>query len=241
MVNIENKGNLVINGMGSSGGGTFKKVLINGKGTVHGDVDCYDFSINGTGRVVGNVKGEHGKINGSGDIEGSIDFDRFTIDGTGGIRGNVKVNKIAISGKGRIGGSLKGEEIKIRGNATIGEDCEAEEFKGEGGFKIGGLLNADVIDISIAGECSAKEIGGQSIKVKKGIFRFLNNLFKSVYPVSLNTEIIEADEIEIEYTKAKMVRGKNINIGPDCEIDVVEYTGTFTQDPSAKIKEVIKI
>nr|WP_304217920.1 polymer-forming cytoskeletal protein [Fredinandcohnia onubensis] len=241
MVNVENKGNLVINGMGSSGGGSFNKVLINGKGNVQGDVDCNDFSINGTGSVTGNIKGEHGKINGSGVIEGSIEFDRFTIDGTGSIRGNVKVNKMTISGKGKIGGSLRGEEIKIRGNATIEEDCEAEEFKGEGGFAIGGLLNADIIDISIAGECRAKEIGGQTIKVKKGIFRFLNNLFKSVYPVSLKTEIIEADEIEIEYTTAKMVRGKNINIGPNCEIDVVEYTGTFSQDPSAKVKEARKM
>lgn len=241
MVNVENHGNLLINGSGSSGGGSFKKVLINGKGTVHGDVECNDFKINGTGSVTGNMVGKEGKINGSGNIEGSIEFEDFTIEGTGGIGGNAKVNKMKISGKGKIGGSLKGEEVRIRGKATIGEDCEAEEFKCEGGFAIGGLLNADVIDISIAGECQAKEIGGRIIKVKKGIFSFLNNIFKSVYPISLTTEIIEADEIDIEYTNAKMVRGNNVNIGPNCEIEVVEYKGTFTQDPSAKVKEAIKI
>ncbi|MEH7235721.1 polymer-forming cytoskeletal protein [Bacillus sp. JJ1562] len=241
MVNFENQGNLIINGMGSSGGGSFNKVLINGKGNVHGDVECNDFTINGTGTVTGNIKGNEGKISGSGSIEGSIEFDRFSIEGTGGIRDDAKVNKMKISGKGKIGGSLKGEEIRIRGKATIEQDCEAEEFKGEGGFAIGGLLNSDVIDISIAGECRAKEIGGRTIKVKKGIFSFLNNLFKSVYPVSLTTEIIEADEIEIEYTNAKMVRGNNVIIGPNCEIEVVEYKGTFSQDPSAKVREAIKI
>ncbi|MCC3359532.1 polymer-forming cytoskeletal protein [Bacillus sp. REN16] len=241
MVNVENHGDLIINGMGSSGGGSFKKVLINGKGNVQGDVECNDFTINGTGTVTGNIKGNEGKISGSGNIEGSIEFDQFAIEGTGVIDGDATVNKMRISGKGKIGGSLKGEEIRIRGKATIEEDCEAEEFKGEGGFVIGGLLNADVIDISIAGECRAEEIGGRTIKVKKGIFSFLNNLFKSVYPVSLTTEIMEADEIEIEYTNAKIVRGNNVNIGPNCEIDIVEYKGTFTQDPSAKVKEAKQI
>lgn len=237
MVNFENQGNLIINGMGSSGGGHFNKVLINGKGNVQGDIECNDFTINGTGTVTGNIKGNEGKINGSGNIEGAIEFERFTIEGTGGIHGDARVNKMKISGKGKIDGSLKGEEIRIKGKATIEGNCDAEEFKGEGGFVIGGLLNADVIDISIAGECRAEEIGGRTIKVKKGIFSFLNNIFKSVYPVSLTTEIIEADEIDIEYTNARMIRGNNVTIGPGCEIDVVEYKGTFSQDPSAKITE----
>ncbi|MFS0820149.1 polymer-forming cytoskeletal protein [Bacillus sp. 1P02SD] len=241
MVDFENQGNLLINGMGSSGGGSFNKVLINGKGNVQGDIECNDFTINGTGTVNGNVKGNEGKISGSGNIEGSIEFEQFTIEGTGGIKGDAKINNMKISGNGKIGGSLKAEEIKIRGKATIAEDCEAEEFKGTGGFVIGGLLNADVIDISIAGECRAKEIGGRTITVKKGIFSFLNNLFKAVYPVSLTTEIIEADEIEIEYTNAKMVRGDNVVIGPHCHIDVVEYKGTFSQDPSAKVIEAKQI
>ncbi len=241
MVNVENQGNLLINGTGASGGGSFNRVLINGKGTVTGDTECNDFKINGTGTVTGNLKGNEGRINGSGNIEGSIEFDHFTIDGTGGIRDHAKVNKMKISGKGKIGCSLKGEEIRIRGKATIDEDCETEEFKCEGSFAIGGLLNADVIDISIAGECHAKEIGGRIIKVKKGIFSFLNNIFKSVYPISLTAEIIEADEIDIEFTNAKMIRGNNVNIGPNCEIEVVEYKVTFTQDPSAKVKEAIKI
>ncbi|MDR4887608.1 polymer-forming cytoskeletal protein [Fredinandcohnia sp. QZ13] len=241
MVNLENQGNLIINGMGSSGGGSFNKVLINGKGNVQGDIECNDFTINGTGTVAGNVKGNEGKISGNGNIEGSIEFEQFIIEGAGGIQGDAKINNMKISGNGKIGGSLKAEEIKLRGKATIAEDCEAEEFKGTGDFVIGGLLNADVIDISIAGECHAKEIGGRTIKVKKGIFSFLNNLFKAVYPVSLTTEIIEADEIEIEYTNAKMVRGDNITIGPNCHIDVVEYKGTFSQDPSATVVEAKQI
>ncbi|WP_449539049.1 cytoplasmic protein [Ferdinandcohnia sp. Marseille-Q9671] len=241
MVNVENPGNLLINGMGSSGGGSFNKVSINGKGTVHGDVECNEFTLNGTVTVNGNLKGIDGRISGSGNIDGSIDFESFTIDGTGGIRENAKVNTLRIAGKGTFGGSVKGDEIKIRGKATIKEDCEAERFKGEGSFTIGGLLNADSIDISIAGECSAREIGGHTVKVKKGIFGLLNNLIKSIYPISLRAEIIEGDDIELEYTNAKVVRGNNVLIGPNCEIEVVEYKGKYNQDPSAKVKESRKI
>lgn len=41
---------LVINGSGSSKGGTFQSVEINGSGTVAGDVECDTFSFNGNGK-----------------------------------------------------------------------------------------------------------------------------------------------------------------------------------------------
>ncbi|MFT4413980.1 polymer-forming cytoskeletal protein [Fredinandcohnia humi] len=240
MVKVESYGDLLINGMGSSGGGSFKKVIINGKGTVHGDVECESFQLSGSGTVNGSMKGNKGRISGTGTIEGDIEFDTFSIEGSGGIQKDATIKSMTISGKGSIGGSLKGDEVKIRGKAAIKGDCESDVFKGEGGFTVGGLLNADLIDITIIGECSAKEIGGQTIKVKQKPFGIMN-LLKSVYPTSLTTEIIEGDEIEIENTNAKMVRGTNIIVGPNCTIDVVEYKGTYTQHPSAKVRESRKL
>ncbi|MFS0862676.1 polymer-forming cytoskeletal protein [Fredinandcohnia sp. 179-A 10B2 NHS] len=240
MVKVENQGDLIINGMGSSSGGSFNKVSINGKGTVNGNVECNEFRLNGSGTVNGNLKGSNGHISGSGNIEGQIEFEEFLIDGSGTIQDNAFVKKMKISGKGSVGGNLEGEEVRIKGKAKIGGDCEADVFKGEGAFSIGGLLNADLIDIIIVGECRAKEIGGQNIKViqkPKGLLQ----LFKSVYPTSLRVDTVEADEIEIENTHAKMVRGNNVIIGPDCEIEVVEYSGTYKQDSSAKVKETRKI
>ncbi|XSC72727.1 hypothetical protein P5609_005300 [Bacillus licheniformis] len=36
--------NLLINGFGSSGGGAYQTVELNGKGTINGDIDCERFS-----------------------------------------------------------------------------------------------------------------------------------------------------------------------------------------------------
>lgn len=48
--------NLIINGYGSSNGGEFHKVQLNGKGTVNGNVECEKFECNGYGAVTGDLK-----------------------------------------------------------------------------------------------------------------------------------------------------------------------------------------
>lgn len=241
MVKIERNGDLIINGSGSTSGGTVNKVSINGRGTIHGNLDCVEFKINGAGEVQGNVKGDLGNINGNGSIDGNIEFNSFTIDGSGTIRKDAAVKEMKINGKGKIEGSVSGGEIRINGKATIGKDCEVDLFRSKGNFKIGGLLNSDLVDVTIFGECRATEIGGQTIKVRNKNFSILN-LLESVLPIhKLIVDTIEGDEIEIENTHAKMVRGNNVNIGPNCEVEVVEYTGSFNQAENSKVKESRKI
>ena len=41
----------------------------------------------------------------------------------------------------------------------------------------------------------------------------------------LTTELIEGDEIYLENTNAKIVRGNNITIGEGCNIGLIEYRG----------------
>lgn len=54
-------------------------------------------------------------------------------------------------------------------------------------------------------------------------------------------EIIKGDDIFLEYTKAKVVRGNNIIIGSNCEIDLIEYKNNFEQLDDAKIIENKKV
>ena len=53
----------------------------------------------------------------------------------------------------------------------------------------------------------------------------------------LIAESIEGDDIYLEETKAKAVRGNNIVIGEGCEIGLVEYKSKFEQTGNAKVKE----
>ncbi|SDM46227.1 Polymer-forming protein [Fictibacillus solisalsi] len=235
------KGNLMINGYGSSNGGHFDQVKLNGRGIVNGNLECVMFECNGSGAVHGDLKVDNGKISGSGKVKGKVEGNNFTIEGHGSVSEGVSlVNKMNISGSGKIGGSLRANEVKIKGKATIATNCETESFRSDGQFAIGGLLSADHIDVRLYGESNAAEMGGQTIKVK-GKRRGFFQLFKPFFQTKLTVNVIEGDELELESTKAEVVRGKNVIIGPECEIDLVEYKESFRRVEGAKVREFKKI
>lgn len=240
-MDTKNRGDLVINGFGASNGGQFHVVTLNGFATVNSDVECSEFESNGFGTVNGNVKSDKTQVNGKAKFKGNIEGQSLTIDGTAKVDDNLYVKNLKVSGKASIGGKVKSEEIKIKGLITVGEDCEAEIFKVESQFKIGGLLNADQIYINIYGQCKAKEIGGQTITVKHKGSSIIGNLIKPLNKPQLETDLIEGDIIELENTIAKIVRGNQVKIGPNCQIGLVEYTGEFSMDKKAVIAESRKV
>ncbi|EEK72922.1 MULTISPECIES: bactofilin family protein [Bacillus] len=232
--------NLIINGYGSSNGGEFHKVQLNGKGTVNGNVECDQFECNGYGIVTGDLKSSDARISGSGKVEGTVSAEMMRIDGKGTITQDVKATTLKIAGKGTIGGNVTGEEFKINGQATIDGNCEVDVFSSEGQFTVGGLLSADEININIHGTCRAKEIGGQTIKVRHRLSTF-SKLFKTVFGLQLEAELLEGDNIDIDYAHIKTVRGNNVTVGPNCEIDLIEYTGVLNVDKNASVKEIKQV
>ena len=56
----------------------------------------------------------------------------------------------------------------------------------------------------------------------------------------LVTDTIEGDDIYVEYTTAKTVRGNNVRIGDGCDIGLVEYKNSFELDKGSQIKEHVK-
>lgn len=238
-------GNLKISGVGGSNGGRFNEVRISGAGDVNGDIECNLFKSSGASDIKGNLKSKIVEVSGATDIKGNLTAEQIYISGASDVHGNVETKKIKISGASDIKGGLHAEEVEISGAIEIKNDCETESFKATGGFKIGGLLNADNIEINIGGKCNVKEMGGEKISVKisknpgLGILRAIKEAF-NVHEY-LITELVEGDEIYLESTVAKVVRGNNITIGPDCDIDLVEYKGQIKLQNGARIKEQKKI
>jgi len=236
-MDTKSRGDLVINGFGASNGGQFRIVTLNGRGTINSDLECLELDCNGSGILNGNVISEKVKVNGNGRFKGNLEAQNLSIDGSARIDKNLSVEKLKVNGKSTVGGRVKCEEIKIHGTFTAGEDCEAEIFKAESQFTIGGLLNADHIDIKMFGECKAKEIGGQTITVKQKGSSLVGHLLKPFYKPQLEVELIEGDKIELENTTAKIVRGNQVSIGPNCQIGLVEYTEEFSMDKKAVVTE----
>ncbi|MBU5455904.1 hypothetical protein [Caproiciproducens sp. MSJ-32] len=121
----------------------------------------------------------------------------------------------------------------------VENNCEAEDFYAEGKINIKGLLSVDNIEIILQRRSNITEIGGEKLSVRKedkGIFS--NLFFNSRY--ILIAEEIEADEIYLEYTKCKVVRGNNIIIGEGCNIEKIEYNNELEVNEKSIVKENCK-
>jgi cytoskeletal protein CcmA (bactofilin family) len=242
-----NRGDIRINGSGSAGGGTYNSVVIKGAGRIGGDLKCEILNIGGTGTVEGNLEAADGKINGTGAIEGDAKVRKFRISGSAKIAGSISGEDFSVSGSGTIGKSAEVQTMKIEGSVKIGQDCTAEAFTADGAFEIGGLLNADVVSVRLLGfKSRAKEIGGEKISITVGpahgmaVIKTLMTMGGILHP-NLEAEVIEGDEIMLENTTAKVVRGSNVVIGAGCDIGTVEYKGSYVKNGDARVGSEIKI
>ncbi len=236
---------LKIFGVGNASGGEFDEVSINGQGTIEGNIACARFSVNGEGTVNGSLKTQEGNVLGTTTIKGALDADRFKIFGTARVGGNAAVKDLTIDGTVTFMGGLKSETLSLRGTTTIHGDCNAEKLECKGSFTIDGLLNAGKIDITLYGSTKAKEIGGETVRVRKEsgpIANMVNALLQRLdFQQRLVTDTIEGDEVALEFTKARIVRGNYVRLGQGCEIDLVEYKGTLDQVAGAVVKEAKKV
>ena len=239
-ITMENKGNLQMDGLSSAGGGEFYKILINGKGTVTDDVNADYIEINGMGTLQGNAEALEVKISGTSSIKGNLDSEKIRISGTSRIDGDVESEDVKIEGHANIGGNLKSERVRIDGKVTVGGNVEAETFESQGHIKIGKQLNAESIQIEVMLKCEAEEIVGSDIRVRRGkasLLKVVDNLF----PTILMVNTIEGDKLDLDCVNAKHVQGQDIIIGPECEIDMIEYSGTLQVDPKAVVRATSKI
>jgi len=239
------KADLRINGSGSAAGGNYNVVKISGTGKISGDILCSEFHISGSGEANGNVESDSFKINGSGNVKGNLKSQEIKVNGSANFYGDISCNNITISGSSDIAKNLDAQMVKINGSAKIVGDCNTEKFHSCGEFEIGGLLNADDIYVELYWSRShVKEIGGENIRVMRGpnrhgVLKFLGLL--GVHSPSLETDSIEGDEIYLENTTAKVVRGNNVTIGTGCSIGLVEYKGVYEKSGDTKVTEERKI
>lgn len=235
---------LKISGSGMASGGRYNDIKISGSGHITGDVECNDFKTSGSSKTEGSIKAKHIGVSGSSHIIGSVETEEIKISGSVKIDGDVKSANVKISGGAEIEGNLHAEEIDVSGGIKIKNDCEAELFKARGGFSIGGLLNAENVDIRHDGRCTVKEIGGEHIEIRLGNdWNLLSKVVRYLFTDAglLETASIEGDDIYLEGTQAKIVRGNKITIGRDCRIDRVEYKDSLNIQDNAAVKEQVKL
>ncbi|MDG5786160.1 polymer-forming cytoskeletal protein [Evansella sp. AB-P1] len=238
----ENKGNLILSGNGEVAGGVFENVIINGNGTVNGEIECDKFECNGSAKIKGDILSRITEIKGNTKVYGNVEANVIDLQGNSNISGKITFERLVIKGNASLRNGIKGENVSLEGMVKINGDCEVENAYLNGAFTIDGLINGDKVGINLHGKSFVNEIGGEKISVKRvgHTFLHLDKLFKSLSK-ELHVELIEGDDIILEYTKAKTVRGNRVSIGPGCEIELLEYRNELTISDEALVKVKNKI
>ena len=245
---MEKRNSASISGAGKISGGSYERVTISGAGKVTGDLEADELRIAGAGKVDGRVRAREIVVSGSTTFSNSVHGDEMRVSGSARIDGRVEVKELKCSGNLRVNGGIEAQYLKTSGHLRVGGDVAAEIFKASGGFQIAGLLSADRVEINLGGRCTAEEIGGEKIIVRRGgwrekgiLFDGLIKLFTGGGTEELHARLIEGDEVYLEDTIADTVRGKIVEIGPGCRIETVEYSESLQVADSAVVRNRAKV
>lgn len=258
---------LDISGVATAPGGAYQDVRVQGIGKVHGDIDCIRCDIEGVSQINGSVKAESVRIRGNAKVQGNVLADTITVEGKTNVSGTCEARQnlriqgrvlvggdvlgdvVTVDGYNAFDGDFRGRDIKVRGKIhvykgvfaedifvegtmRVGGSCEAETFRVDGTFSIAGMLNAGKVSVRLKRNSSVKEIGGEEIRVERGHgLRMFHRISR------LTVETIEGDEIYIEHTTAKVIRGNKVTLGPETQVDLVEYHTEFHNPGHAKVGE----
>lgn len=111
-------------------------------------------------------------------------------------------------------------------------------------------VNAENIFLLVWGEISIKQLAGSRVMIKN---EFLpDKVFRSIEKSQtyrkikgekdmVSVEFIEADQIQIECTKAGLVSGLDVIIGELCIIERVEYRNSIRISEKAVVNEIVKV
>ena len=238
------KGNLNIDGMGTSAGGEFDTINICGMGTITGKVLASKIDVDGAGKFQESVMSDEIKIAGTASFKNEVKTEFLKIDGNGSVAKDTIAKEVFIAGIANFHKNLKSEGIKIEGMCTIKGNCEAEVFDCEGQIKINGQLNADAIRINTFLKSEINEVVGSAIEIKRSgnaVTEVISKVLDTVLINNLAVNTIEGDSISIDYTDARVIRGEHVVIGEHCDVGLIEYSGSLKQHPRAKVGETHKM
>lgn len=248
---MKERQNLKCSGATTVAGGVYDQVSTSGALKSSGSIDCMSLHSSGATKIAGDLICA-GEVSGSGAIKingrlqtgslrssGSVHAGEelicdgeARISGSLGCAGDVRADCLRCYGSTTSAGVVRAREVHVSGKLEAG-GVEAELFYSTGKLSVRGLLNAENVDIRLGGRCEVSDIGGSHITAcKERVVGF------SFSRPELCVKTIEGDTIELEYTKAEVVRGRYVRIGAGCEIGRVEYTEDLTVENGTVAQQV---
>ncbi len=227
-------GNVLLLGAGKCIEGKYKKVRVIGSGQIEGDITCEKLTSAGAAQVTGNIY-----------------FERCKVSGAFEVKGNLEGKCLRIMGAGEVGGKIRVETCRAYGAIEVKDNINAEYFIVRGAIECIGSINCEKIMVELLGKCVVEEIGaseiaiGQKVKIKEKSIKhkMINKMRMHIGKEEgdLRAQAVEGDKIYLDHAKVDTVSGGEIEIGPYCEIERLEYTKSVKIHESSKVKEQIQI
>lgn len=234
--------NINIDGIGSIREGQYQNVSIDGIGTIQGNIDVEKIEVNGKAKALGKIDSNYMEVNGVFNVCDYIKVKKeCKINGYCKTDSSITGKYLDVNGRLSVKDEVDFDNIQVSGEIFISGNCKCENLFLDGKAKIDGLLSGDNLDLNILKVNEIKEIGGEKISVKKRTGTYKVLFFTKEINTKLICEEIEADEIYLENTNCNIVRGRNIEIGDNCVINKIEYTGELKESGKSKIKEKVQL
>ncbi len=221
---------------------------------VCGDVRAERMKSAGSCVIEGDVQADEIKIAGTQTVEGSLKAKEITSAGSLKVAEDVEAEKFLSRGGFEIGGLLSAEEIKIElGGGKVSEIGGTRIEVRRRGRSFWGWRREPRVQVRVQRgpeglsetlESLFEDLG----RLGEEVTRVVGESFEHAFGVGwwgrgaglLEADTIEGDEIFLESTRARVVRGKKIQIGEGCEIETVEYSESLEVSPGATVKHQTK-
>lgn len=241
-----------ISGSGQISGGEYDNVRISGSGKASGKILCDSLHCSGSMKSDSDIECKKDmKVSGSLSTDKNVSADELHVAGSAKFGGDCScTGEVKISGSLAVGGKMKGKDIRVSGGIRVDGDMEGENIVAAGAVRCEGLINAERVEIKTGGSgIRIGQIGGGTIL----IYRDHNSKSISISRLPIfsklvsNTvagnyvELIEGENIAIEFCKVGKIVGNTVAIGAGCEVDKIEYSDTIEIHEDAKVKEHVKI
>jgi cytoskeletal protein CcmA (bactofilin family) len=213
-------------------------IKILGEGTVSAG-QYADIKIMGIADFLDGVEAKNIRILGEA-VLGEVKVFDIVVAGTARFKGSVQVDYIKVNGEADFNQTVKAQTFVVNGSVRAVQGIESEKFIARGNFETD-YLNANDVEIYLAGRSRVREIGGESVRVHTKVwYMFFHNLFGKHFQ-ELEVDTIEADRIYLEKTVAQSVKGNDVTIGPGCRIKLVEFKDSISIDKASQVEKTVQI
>lgn len=224
-----------VSGSAVVAGGQYDEVRGSGSVRIDGALSARYFHVSGSTKGHGAIEVAVCETSGSLHVDGRLLVGELRASGSVKISGDVEIrSRGTTSGSLTVGGALRGQSGKGTGSLKVGREVALEQLSWAGAITCTGLVSADVVELRVGGESRIGELAGSSIQVSPGGWRIGRHPRLIVGEVS-------GDDVSLENTEAKLVRGDRVTIGPRCRVERLEYREHLQVDQDATVGETIHL